>query len=545
MVVEWAIRYDAALQAPVATRPILARVATPTAGIEIKEPGETDWDILYKEVIVVDDYKPDVHDHIDNVSALPLNDVFDSTPEYIIGSAPKDVFDFSPNGPSEAPPAQQRQRRVSNSSDVSETSSLASIADSIFSIASASSMSSIMSTHGAGDRLMTLLREDSILKPLYQEAITKVASEKLERNLRRLFNRFAVDLREEAVNPQQRGAAHFVRSRARNSAHVICGALKCGPKSTPTSLPTIDIPQEIVEDVSDNSTDPDSQEDEPDDLRELEAFIITSRAFEALRLNLRLFIYPEESNVPVTDETLISAVVEQSTDETPSGGPLEIVVKDVVVDLAHLNFMDAERECPFLESPMVAKKFGESSQSCPVEPKSENWEKLLSLFISVTISLIYPYFILGIILNLYSWDLPRDIFEFSKCTRNGGAAETAEALITWPPISFPEGFISCLSDFGGTQLLEYYLGFASIVLGFAALRFFADGPLARLVNRRFSQKGRTFTIRNKSSGDVPFETLKFNGVDCAKFLPMVLEETNRNRSDFSSTLKRFIFPRAD
>lgn len=47
-------------------------------------------------------------------------------------------------------------------------------------------MSSIMSTYRAGDRLMMLLREDAILKPLYQDAISKVAAEKLERNLRRL-----------------------------------------------------------------------------------------------------------------------------------------------------------------------------------------------------------------------------------------------------------------------------------------------------------------------------------------------------------------------
>lgn len=83
MVVEWAIRYDA------------DHVATFAA---CAEPGENDWDTLYKnglpkEVTVVDDYKPDAHDNVDNVSALPPNDVFDSTPEYIIDSDPKYVFD--------------------------------------------------------------------------------------------------------------------------------------------------------------------------------------------------------------------------------------------------------------------------------------------------------------------------------------------------------------------------------------------------------------------------------------------------------------------
>jgi hypothetical protein len=79
MVVEWAIRYDADL---------VARI----------EPGETDGDTLYKnglpqKVTVVDDSKPDAHDNVDNVSALSTNYVLDPTPNYIIVSAPKDVFD--------------------------------------------------------------------------------------------------------------------------------------------------------------------------------------------------------------------------------------------------------------------------------------------------------------------------------------------------------------------------------------------------------------------------------------------------------------------
>src|SRR5450432_2913314 len=85
------------------------------------------------------------------------------------------------------PLPRSRQRHSSNSSEISRTSSLSSIADSIFSVATASSMSSVMSTHGAGDRLIALLREDPILQPLYQEAIAKVAAERLVRNLRRLI----------------------------------------------------------------------------------------------------------------------------------------------------------------------------------------------------------------------------------------------------------------------------------------------------------------------------------------------------------------------
>jgi hypothetical protein len=210
---------------------------------------------------------------------------------------------FGGNGPISRPHlAWNRQRRSSDISDISQASSLASIADSIFSFASASSMSSMMSTYGAGDRLIALLREDPVLRPLYQEGFAKISAEKLERNLRRLLKRFAVDLRKEAENLQQRCAAHFVRSRATNSAHIICSSLG-GNETKMTPKLFLHVPREAeakeLEDVSDNSSDSDNQDDELADLCKLEEFLVTSRAFETLRQNLRLFVYPEDSAAAV------------------------------------------------------------------------------------------------------------------------------------------------------------------------------------------------------------------------------------------------------
>jgi hypothetical protein len=214
-----------------------------------------------------------------------------------------------------------RQRRSTSSSEISQTSSLASISDSIFSLATASSMSSVTSTHGAGDRLIALLREDPILQQLYQEALATIAAERLERNLRRLLKQFAVDLRKEAENPQQRSTAHFVRSRAWNSAHVICKSLgQNEPKPTTKPLVVhVPLEAEVVNDLSDSSSDSDSQ-DEPPDLSELELFVVNSRAFETLRLNLRLFIHPEGPAASVSQPSITATAVESRTLESRSGG---------------------------------------------------------------------------------------------------------------------------------------------------------------------------------------------------------------------------------
>jgi hypothetical protein len=188
-----------------------------------------------------------------------------------------------------------RDRRISDASDTSRPSTALSTALSISSIASLSSMSSILGPEGAAERLVEVLFGDETLRELYHEALSRVTVERLERNLRRLLKLFAVELRKEAETPGQRAAAGFVRNRARNSAHIICNKLGRGKFVVEQKWlnPTTEL--NALGEISDNSSDSDCPDDDPAALGQLERFIVTARAFESLRSNLRLFIYPDEA----------------------------------------------------------------------------------------------------------------------------------------------------------------------------------------------------------------------------------------------------------
>lgn len=188
-----------------------------------------------------------------------------------------------------------RRRSMSELSNASDKSSVASIADSIFSILSESSISSVVGPTGAGERLVALLLNDSDLLVLYREALNRITPDRFERNLRRLLKHFAIELRKEAESPQQRSAAHFVRYRARNSAHVIRNSFYSLEKPQVDNIPVLDVEvlaQEQVDAESDESEN-DSEPDHEDltDLQQLERFIVTSQAFIKLRNDLSSFIY--------------------------------------------------------------------------------------------------------------------------------------------------------------------------------------------------------------------------------------------------------------
>jgi hypothetical protein len=75
---------------------------------------------------------------------------------------------------------------------------------------------------------------DYKIKRLCIKALASFSHEDVENRLRRLLKEFGVGLRKEATRSQQRRAAKFVRVRARNTAHMVCNALK--PDSRVTSL---------------------------------------------------------------------------------------------------------------------------------------------------------------------------------------------------------------------------------------------------------------------------------------------------------------------
>jgi hypothetical protein len=184
----------------------------------------------------------------------------------------------------------QDQRRdddeMSDTSEVS-VSSIISVTDSIFSILSSSSMSSAAGPEAAGERLVQLLLSDEDIRPLCVEGVNTLAIERFERNLRRLLSTFAAELKKEASNQQERHAAHFVRFRARNSAHIICSRLSPKSRSRAVREPTFQA------DGQSDPSDSDQSEDDVDDMQHLEDFIKSSRALETLRDTLRAFVSPQ------------------------------------------------------------------------------------------------------------------------------------------------------------------------------------------------------------------------------------------------------------
>lgn len=209
-----------------------------------------------------------------------------------IGSVNKVSFESEENENENEEEEEEKEKNRSEKEDdaKSETSvrssvsSIASITESIFSIATGSSMSSIASPQSAVERLVSLLLNDSDIKSLCTVfLLNNDDRERLERNLRRLLKEFAVGLRQEAASAQQRHAAHFVRLRARNSAHMICSSLSKKKK-------TVELKEVGVEYMSEES-ESDSSDDEVDDLQGLETFVKTSKAFETLRENLKNFVH--------------------------------------------------------------------------------------------------------------------------------------------------------------------------------------------------------------------------------------------------------------
>ncbi|TGO44395.1 hypothetical protein BOTNAR_0830g00010 [Botryotinia narcissicola] len=182
-----------------------------------------------------------------------------------------------------------------NSFEFSATDSVVSVADSIFSamsLATGSSMSSFSVSQTATERLEN-----------------GMSRERFERNLSRLLKGFAVELRKEAQTREQRQAAHLVRFRARNSAHVICSTLRTEKEqkgsnnvSDANGANLLNVEEEMecdldIDDDLDSASE--SSEDVSDDFQHLELFVKESRAFELFREKLRIFIHPQKAQLTI------------------------------------------------------------------------------------------------------------------------------------------------------------------------------------------------------------------------------------------------------
>lgn len=202
-------------------------------------------------------------------------------------------------------------------SQQSHASSLASITDSLFSLVSGSSMSSLAGPQEAVDRLISLLLADEEINSICTSALTTIAPDRFERNLRRSLKEFGVALRKEAETPQQRRASHFVQLRARNSAYMICNSI-----TKQRTRQQTDIEFEYL--LSEGS-DSDRSDDEVDDLQQLESFVKSSKAIEILKENLRAFVYLQEitaaSQVEKDDDNQAQIPRERLEVDTEQGMP--------------------------------------------------------------------------------------------------------------------------------------------------------------------------------------------------------------------------------
>ncbi|KAF8858277.1 hypothetical protein BDZ45DRAFT_743523 [Acephala macrosclerotiorum] len=170
----------------------------------------------------------------------------------------------------------------------SSIESLDSIPDSVFSIASGCSSTSSVSVanvaENAFQRVLGILKTDMFLADLYDELVTKYSSEKVSRNLGTLFKRFAVDLEKDASREDEIRIARFIRSRARRLAQNIVDSILSRLSFSDSSIGEHSLLPNLKE-LEDFEND-DAEED-TDDLRDLEIFIINPDAFRQLRLNIQ------------------------------------------------------------------------------------------------------------------------------------------------------------------------------------------------------------------------------------------------------------------
>lgn len=179
---------------------------------------------------------------------------------------------------------------------------ISSYADSVFSVESLVSAGTDFSRNSgfsadeittATKRLIAIFQDDTVLKPLYHQALDDpaIGSAKLERNLRRLFKHCAHDLEKEAKDRLEYLGARLVSFQARPLARSIVS--RFGGSS---SAPTIPNPGDESEDSSDDDEQPQTFDDAVfEDLATFSTFLVQSEAFQLLRESVAKFASPKRS----------------------------------------------------------------------------------------------------------------------------------------------------------------------------------------------------------------------------------------------------------
>lgn len=164
------------------------------------------------------------------------------------------------------------------------TNSLVSLLDSVFSLPSVSSNLTVPDLGSAYERVVAILRNDPLLKSLYELASTRTTPTKFCRKFWVLLKSFAVDLEREATSWSEQRAAQFIRSRARKLAGTITDVIYVGTKEGQKRE------SRLLLDAMDIENSDNSNFNEYDEFGELEWFIYSSGALGTMRTSLRRFL---------------------------------------------------------------------------------------------------------------------------------------------------------------------------------------------------------------------------------------------------------------
>ncbi|KAF2643421.1 hypothetical protein P280DRAFT_394746 [Massarina eburnea CBS 473.64] len=149
----------------------------------------------------------------------------------------------------------------------------------------------------ATKELVTIFQEDDFLKPLYKRAIRddSIGPEKLQRNLRRLFKKYAEHLKDEAKDGLEYLAARLVSLKARFVAHTIVQSINS--EDQPRLLPKLQVTSK-----DDSSADEEETQavDETtfENLVTFREFLVGSDAFRTLKTQIQSFVLPKAAQAP-------------------------------------------------------------------------------------------------------------------------------------------------------------------------------------------------------------------------------------------------------
>ncbi|KIX01182.1 uncharacterized protein Z518_08907 [Rhinocladiella mackenziei CBS 650.93] len=128
------------------------------------------------------------------------------------------------------PPAKQATTRTLNNGEITKMllpseydGELASVhsVDSPGTTATGSSTTLVGEVLAAANEFVSLLLEDQTLTPLFSTAFDRIKADKLERNIKRLLKKYAIDLRQEAKGDVEKKAVQLIQKRARYIAYRV------------------------------------------------------------------------------------------------------------------------------------------------------------------------------------------------------------------------------------------------------------------------------------------------------------------------------------